>query len=135
MVEGVEKFGAELELGALSYVEGTRKREIQGLHAGAVDGVAAHIAESEGGRSREGSWVKPLRGGGRAGGKNRLTGEIGANGLFAEDGAGVGGITENGNGEWESALDLVDGGEIPIAGNRVQQALARHRLNIVHDTS
>ena len=53
MVEGVEKLRAELELGALGYVEGTRKREIQGLHAGAVDGVAAHITEGEGGRRGE----------------------------------------------------------------------------------
>jgi len=102
-------------------------------HAGAVNGVAADISESEGGGSREGSWVKPLRGSARARGKNRLAGEVGANRIFAEDGAGVGGIAENGNSEGESALDLVDRGEIPIAGERVEQALAGDGRNIVDE--
>ncbi len=135
VVEGVEKFGAELEFCPLGKFERACEREIQSLHAGAVNGVAADISESEGGGSREGSWVKPLRGSARARGKNRLAGEVGANRIFAEDGAGVGGIAENGNSEGESALDLVDRGEIPIAGERVEQALAGDGRNIVDEAS
>ncbi len=131
MVEGVEKFAAELEFGALGEVESTSEREVESLHARAVDGVAAHVAEGEGSGRREGCWIEPFRCIVRAGGKNWLAGEVGANGIFAEDGAGVGGVAENGNGERESALDLVDGGEIPIAGDSVQKALARERWEIV----
>ena len=66
------------------------------------------------------SGVEPLRGGVRARRENWLAGEVRADGIFAEDGAGVGGVAESGNGKRESALNLVDRGEMPIAGDSVQ---------------
>src|SRR5260370_5944283 len=113
VVEGVEKFAAELEFGALGEVESTSEREVESLHARAVDGVAAHVAEGEGSGRREGCWIEPFRCIVRAGGKNWLAGEVPANGIFAEDVASVPRFAQNGNGERESALDLVDRGESP----------------------
>src|ERR1700730_17273149 len=78
VIEGVEEFGAELKFGALGEIEGAGERQVKGLHAGAINGVAAHMAEGERSRRREGCGTNPWRGGVRAGRENWLAGEVGA---------------------------------------------------------
>jgi len=106
VVEGVEKFGAKLESCA-SEVEDAGEREIQSLYAWAVYGVcvptcrgnAAGVAKAAGLNHCAPVCVPE----GKIGWPVRL-----ARRIFAEDGACVGGVTENGDGQRKPLLDLVD---------------------------
>ena len=76
--------------------------------------------------------IEPLRGCVCAGPKNRLGGDVGANGVFAQDRAGVGGIAENGNREREARLNLINGGQCPVVRERADWAGGSVAGNVVH---
>src|ERR1043165_6066147 len=115
VVQGVEELGAELEAHLLGDGELALQREVERLEAGAVDGVAAHVAEGEGGGRGEGRGVEPLRGGVRAGAEDGLARVVGADGVLAEKCSGVGRVAEDRDGEGVAALRLEERGEMPVA--------------------
>ena len=108
MVEGVEEFATGFEVEAFVQVEAADDGEVHGLHAGTADGVSAGVAEVVGGRRAEGRGIEPGAGGAGAWAKDGLPGHVGADGIFTERGAGVGGVAEDRDGHGEAALDLGD---------------------------
>src|SRR6202521_3412701 len=89
LIQRVECFGPELEIGSFAEAEGTRQREVQGLQARAKHGVPACIAvrKRRGPSKRRG--IKPLRGRVRAWAEYRLSCNFGPGGVLAQHGPGA----------------------------------------------
>ena len=86
------------------------------MHARTIYGVPACIAVCKRrGRSKRGG-IKPLRGGVRARAKHGLSCNLRPDRILAQHSSGVRGVSEYGDGERHSRLNLVDGREIPVLG-------------------
>src|SRR6267143_1838666 len=109
LVQRVECFGPELEIDSLADAEGSRQREVQGLHARAIHGVPACIAVRKRRGRGECGGIKPLRSGVRARAEYGLACNVGTDRILAQHGPGVRRISEDGDRKGHSRLDLVDG--------------------------
>src|SRR6185437_2156037 len=118
------ELSAGFELGFFADGEFAHDAEVHGLHAGAVDGVAAHIAVSVCGRRSECGGVPPGARIARAMAEDGLAGIVGSVGVLTDDGPGVGRIAEYGDGDGPAALDLVFRRSHPVAGNGAGERVA-----------
>src|SRR5689334_4779249 len=124
LVERVEEFRPELELGTLGEREFTSQSKIQRLHAGTVHRISAGIAEGERGWRGKRSGIEPFFGGTGACPEDRLARDIRSNGILAKDYTGIGGVAENRNRKRESTLSLVNRRKMPVTGRVVDDPFA-----------
>src|ERR1700746_2409109 len=101
MVQRVEKFSAELKLGAFGDAEFPRYSKVHRLQSRPVNCVASRVAEGKGSRRGERCRVEPLGGRARARSKDCLAGVVGADRVLAQYGAGIGSVAKDRNREWE----------------------------------
>ncbi len=125
-VHSVERFAAQLEIQFFGEVEVPDQREVQGLQRRAVDRVSTSISEGECGGGSEGSGTEPFGRGTRPRAEDGRAGVIGADGIFSQDGAGVGGVAEDGNRKRHAGLRLVDGRDLPIRGEQMCPGSSRN---------
>ncbi len=121
MVEGVEELGAGFKPGSFAQADFTHHSQVHGVQTGAIDRVAAHIAEGIGRRRGKGRGVEPSGRIARARGKYLCTGNIGADGILADHGSRIGSVAKDGDGQRESGLRLVLDGPAPITREGLSQ--------------
>jgi hypothetical protein len=124
MVQGVERFGAELESGRLVDVEVLHQRQIGILIAEAKDGVPLTIAEGPDSLVRIGGGVEVLDYLGRPGtrgGENRVADDV----RSIQSDAGVRNVLPVSDVEGEAALQLNEPGELPAGDEVLDEQLLR----------
>jgi hypothetical protein len=104
VIQRVEAFSAHLQVHPLANGESANQRQIHGLQAGAIHGVAADIAERECGGRRKSRGIKPGICRLRAGTEDRLPRVVRANRILAKNGSGIRRVAEYRDGEGETAL-------------------------------
>src|SRR2546422_3219346 len=80
---------------SLTESEFARQGKVQKLHGRPYDRITARVSELKGGRPRKGGGVEPALSGARPGRENRLAGGVGADGVFAQQRAGVGRVAKD----------------------------------------
>jgi hypothetical protein len=108
VIERVEEFGPELQLHFFGQAELALQGEIEALHSGAINRIAPQVAEGKCRWRGEGRRVEPTVGTASARTEDRLAGVIGADWILTQQRAGIGGVAEDRNREWEPALNLID---------------------------
>src|ERR1700751_3541299 len=82
-IQGVESFSAELEVESFRNAERALQSDVHGLHSRSGYGISASVTIRESCGRRESRWIEPLVRGVRSGTKNRLSGDVGPDGVFA----------------------------------------------------
>ena len=81
-VQGVENFAAELEVESFRNAERALQGDVHRLHARPSYSVPTDVAVSKGRGCGESSWTKPLVRSVGSRTKNRLSGDVGPDGVF-----------------------------------------------------
>src|SRR5215469_5007692 len=120
VIQCIEELAAELEPHAFRNPKVARQRQIQSLQPRTVNGVAPNVTEGIRRRSCKCCGIEPLCGTVRPRPKNRRSGIVGANGILTQRCAGIGGISEYRDGQWEPRLNLIHRRELPVFGCRAR---------------